>query len=57
MKNLSSSLPDYDALIIVATQLDEIKGFVDSSVVENLQSFSQVTKFLENKSLVLSFVS
>ncbi len=42
VKNLSTSLQEYDALVIVATQLDEITGFVNSSVTKDLQSFSQV---------------
>ncbi len=42
VKNLSSSLQDYDALVVVATQLDDITEFVDISVTANLQSFTQV---------------
>jgi hypothetical protein len=42
VKNLSSSLQDYDALVVVATQLDDITEFVDSSVTTNLQLFTQV---------------
>jgi hypothetical protein len=42
VKNLASSLTDYDALVVVATQLDELTGFIDTSVTKNLQSFSQV---------------
>ena len=37
-----SSLNNYDALIVVATQLEEIKGFVHDSVMKDLDSFSQV---------------
>jgi hypothetical protein len=44
VKNLSSSLQDYDALVIVATQLDEITEYVDSLVAKDLQSFSQVKR-------------
>jgi hypothetical protein len=54
VKNLASSLNDYDALVVVATQLDEITGFVDGSVTKDLQSFAQVkikikTKFFFRK--------
>jgi hypothetical protein len=42
VKNLASSLKDYDALVVVATQLDELTGFIDTPVTKNLQSFSQV---------------
>jgi hypothetical protein len=42
VKNLASSLQDYDALVLVATQLDDVTGFVDASVTKDLQSFVQV---------------
>jgi len=42
VKNLGSSLNDYDALVVVATELDQIKEYVDNSVTKDLESFSQV---------------
>jgi hypothetical protein len=42
VKNLSSSLNEYDALVIVAAQLDEINEFVDNSVTKDLQAFREV---------------
>jgi hypothetical protein len=42
VKSLSSPSKDYDALVLVATQLDQIKEYVDSSVTKDLQLFSQV---------------
>ena len=42
MKNLASSSNDYDALVIVASELDQIKEHVDGSVIKDLQAFSQV---------------
>ncbi len=42
VQNLSASLADHDALVIVATQLDEINGFVDISVVNDLQAYLHV---------------
>ncbi|CAF3982809.1 unnamed protein product, partial [Rotaria sp. Silwood2] len=49
VKNLSSSLKDYDALVVVATQLDEITEFLDSSVTKDLQSFSQLNNNFNNE--------
>lgn len=42
VKNLVSSSKDYDALVIVATELDQIKEHVDKSVTNDLQTFSEV---------------
>jgi len=42
VQNLGSSSKDYDALVVVATELDQIKEYVDNSVTKDLQSFSQV---------------
>ncbi len=42
VKKLASPSNDYDALVIVATELDQIKEHVDSSVTKDLQAFSQV---------------
>lgn len=36
------SSKDYDALVIVAAQLNDIKDSVDSSVFQTLQVFSEV---------------
>lgn len=44
VKNLGSSLQEYDALVIVATQFDDLTDFIDSSVKQVLQSFAQVGK-------------
>lgn len=49
MKDLSSASNEYDALVLVATQLDEIEQFVNSSVFKHLQSFRQVRIFLFEK--------
>ncbi|CAF3419152.1 unnamed protein product [Rotaria sp. Silwood1] len=49
VKNLSSPLTDYDALVIVATQLDEITEFVDSSMTKDLQSFIQLNNNFNNE--------
>ncbi len=49
VKNLASSLNDYDALVVVATQLDEITGFVDGSVSKDLQTFAQVKIKIKTK--------
>ncbi|CAF1143877.1 unnamed protein product [Rotaria sordida] len=55
VKNLSSSLKEYDALVVVATQLNEITEFVDSSVVKDLQSFSQLNNnFNDEVTLIMS---
>ena len=54
MKNLSSPLNDYDALVIVATQLNEITQFVDSTVTKDLQTYSQVK--IEKKLKFFSFI-
>ncbi len=42
VQDLQSSLANHDALVIVATQLDEITGFVSGSVVNDLQGFLHV---------------
>ena len=42
VKDLSSSSKDYDALVVVATELDQIKDHVDHSVTKDLQAFRQV---------------
>jgi hypothetical protein len=42
VKNLVSSSKDYDALVVVATELDQIKDYVDNSVTKDLELFSQV---------------
>ncbi|CAF0934719.1 unnamed protein product [Rotaria sp. Silwood1] len=52
VKNLSSPSKDYDALIIVATELDQIKEYVHNSVTKDLQKFSQLNKKF-NKELTL----
>ena len=44
MKNLSSPSQDYDALVIVATELDQIKDHVDSAITKDLQAFSEVSE-------------
>ncbi|CAF0753980.1 unnamed protein product [Adineta steineri] len=44
VKNLSSPSNHYDALVIVATELDQIKEHVDSSVIQDLQAFNQLNK-------------
>jgi len=49
VKNLASSLKDYDALVVVATQLDEITGFVDGAVTKDLQTFAQVKIKIKTK--------
>lgn len=49
VQNLSASLADHDALVIVATQLDEINGFVDISVVNDLQAYLHVRIDKKNK--------
>jgi len=49
VKNLSSSLADYDALVVVATQLDELKEFVHSSVTDHLQSHLQLNNNFNNE--------
>lgn len=49
VKDLSSASNEYDALVLVATQLDEIEQFVNSSVFKHLQSFRQVRIFLFEK--------
>lgn len=46
MKNLSSPSENYDALVIVATELDQIKDHVDSSITKDLQTFSEVRVFI-----------
>lgn len=42
VKNLSASLQEYDALVIVATQLDDLTDFVGASVKAALQGYLQV---------------
>ncbi|CAF1065602.1 unnamed protein product [Adineta ricciae] len=42
VKNLSSSLNDYDALVLVATDLNEITPYLDVAVTKHLQSFREV---------------
>ena len=42
VQNLASAAANYDALVIVTTQLDEINGYVDVSVIESLQSYLHV---------------
>lgn len=42
VQNLASAAANYDALVIVATQLDEINGYVDTSVIESLQAYLHV---------------
>ena len=42
MKNLSSSLNDYDALVVVATQLTDLNELLEGSVTKDLHAFSQV---------------
>ncbi len=42
VKNLASSLQDYDALVIIATELGEIKNYIDASVTKDLETYSQV---------------
>ncbi|CAF0923922.1 unnamed protein product [Adineta steineri] len=42
VKNLSSSLTDYDALVVVTTCLDETTEFLDNSVAKGLESFRQL---------------
>ncbi|CAF1225032.1 unnamed protein product [Rotaria magnacalcarata] len=42
VKNLSSPLQEYDALVVVASELDQIAEFVDSSVIKHLQTFSEL---------------
>ena len=42
VKNLASSLQDYDALVIIATELGEINEYIDVSVAKDLQTHSQV---------------
>ncbi len=54
VKNLASSSNDYDALVIVASELDQIKEHVDSSVTKDLQAFNQVRILLQN--LLLIFI-
>ncbi len=49
VENLSSSLANHDALVIVATQLTEINGFVDVSVVNDLQAYLHVRIEREKK--------
>ncbi|CAF1040771.1 unnamed protein product [Rotaria sordida] len=52
VKNLSAPSKDYDALVIVATELDQIKEYVHNSVTKDLQTFSQLNKKF-NKELTL----
>jgi len=47
VKNLSSPTTDYDALVIVSSELDQIQDHVDRSVVKDLQAFKQVRTFRE----------
>jgi leucyl aminopeptidase len=49
VQNLSASLADHDALVIVATQLDEINGFVDISVVNDLQAYLHINQNFNNE--------
>lgn len=42
MKNLSAPSKDYDALVLVATELDQIKEHVHDSITKDLQKFSEV---------------
>jgi hypothetical protein len=44
VKKLASSEKEYDALVLVGTQLEQLKGHVDDSVMKHLQAFSQVNK-------------
>ncbi|CAF1027139.1 unnamed protein product [Adineta ricciae] len=44
VKDLNSSSKDYDALVVVATELDQIKDHVDHSVIKDLQAFRQLNK-------------
>jgi leucyl aminopeptidase len=44
VKNLSSSLQEYDALVIVASGLNETNDYIDASVTKDLQSFSQLNQ-------------
>lgn len=53
VKNLSASLQEYDALVIVATQLDDLTDFVGASVKAALQSYAQVNNNFNNE---VSFV-
>ena len=42
----SSASKDYDALVLVATDLDQLKEQVDHSILKNLQEFHQVRSYL-----------
>ncbi|UJR27930.1 hypothetical protein I4U23_009190 [Adineta vaga] len=44
VKDLRSSSKDYDALVIVATELDQIKDHVDNSVTKDLEAYRQLNK-------------
>ena len=44
VKKLASSEKEYDALVLVGTQLEQLKDHVDDSVMQHLQAFSQVNK-------------
>lgn len=47
--NLSTPLDDYDALVVVATQLEQLNDFVDSTIVHSLHTFRQVNKGFNNE--------
>lgn len=49
MTNLSTPLNDYDALVVVATQLEQLNDFVDSTIVHSLHTFRQVNKGFNNE--------
>ncbi|UJR21470.1 hypothetical protein I4U23_024555 [Adineta vaga] len=48
VKNLSSSLNDYDALVVVATQLEEITEYLDNAVTRHLQSHREINNSFNN---------
>ena len=44
VKKLDSSEKEYDALVLVGAQLEQLKDHVDDSVMKHLEAFSQVNK-------------
>ncbi|CAF3764811.1 unnamed protein product [Rotaria magnacalcarata] len=53
VKNLSSPTKDYDALVIVAAELDQIKDHVHSSVTKDLQAFTELNKNFDKEPTLL----
>ena len=56
VKSLSSPSNDYDALIIIATELDQIKEYVHHSVSKDLHTFQQVKRLIIFFFVILIFL-